>query len=82
MWIEDEGLLSERRAVLGHGLCATLPGETLDGTDEDGDGRIDERGLCFTSADGVLTIQLGLQALTPTGTLLTKVVETSVFPRN
>jgi len=82
VWIESEGLAGERRVVLGHGLCEFLPGETFDGADEDDDGLIDERGLCFSIEGDVLTITLGLQGRTPTGTTLTKVVETSVFIRN
>jgi hypothetical protein len=82
VWIEDEGLPGERRVVLGRGLCELLPGESFDGTDEDGDGRVDERGLCFTFAADTLTIQLGLQSAAPSGTLLTKVVEAAVYPRN
>ena len=80
--LQDVGLASEQRIVLGHGLCEFMPGETFDGADEDGDGRIDERGLCFLLAGDVLTIQVGLQALDPDGHLLTKVVETSAFLRN
>ncbi len=82
LWIESEGLAEERRVVFGHGLCEFLPGETFDGVDEDGDGLIDERGLCFSAEGNVLTIRLGVQGRTPTDTILTRVVETSVFVRN
>jgi hypothetical protein len=82
LWVENEGLPNERRTVLGHGLSALLPGETLDGADEDGDGLVDERGLSFFLEDGLLTIRLGLEAPSPTGQLLRSVVETSVLIRN
>jgi hypothetical protein len=82
LWIESEGLAEERRVVFGHGLSEFLPGETFDGADEDGDGLIDERGLCLSLEGNVLTIRLGLQGRSPTGTILTKVVETAVFVRN
>lgn len=80
--VEDEGLASERRVVLGRGLCEFLPGETFDGADEDDDGLIDERGLCFALADDLLTIRIGVQGPGLARTILTKVVETSVFVRN
>lgn len=82
VWVENEGLPGERRVVWGHDLCEFLPGETFDGTDEDEDGLIDERGLCFSIADGVLTIRVGLQGRGIDGRTLTRVVETSVLVRN
>lgn len=80
--IENEGLASERRVVLGHGLCEFMPGETFDGADEDADGLIDERGACFSIAGDVLSVRIGQQGIGPDGRPITRVVETSVFIRN
>lgn len=80
--IEDEGLASERRVVLGHGLCEFLPGETFNGADEDGDGLIDERGACFSIDGDVLTVRIGQQGSGPDGAPIVRVVQTSVFIRN
>jgi hypothetical protein len=80
--IEAEGQPDERRVVLAHGLCELLPGETFDGADDDADGLVDERGLCFSLEDDVLTIRVGVQEQSPDGSVLTRVVQTSVFLRN
>ena len=80
--IEDEGLASERRVVLGHDLCELMPGETFDGDDDDGDGLIDERGACFSLEDDMLTVRIGQQGRGVDGKSFTRVVETTVFVRN
>jgi hypothetical protein len=82
VWIQRPGEPDERRVIWAHGASEFWPGETFDGTDENDDGLIDERGLCFTITGDVLTVRLAMQGTGPNGNVVTKTFETSVLLRN
>jgi hypothetical protein len=59
-----------------------LEGERPNGTDDNGNGLIDERGLCITVENGIYTIRLTVVGKDSRGRQIFHTVETSVTPRN
>ena len=81
-WIEDPGLPGEKRARWCRYVADYLEGEVPNGLDDNGNGLIDEPGLCFTQENGLLVIRLTLEETTSSGEVLTQSVETIVTCRN
>lgn len=81
-WVEDLGLASERTLVICRGVPDLLEGELLNNLDDNGNGLVDEPGLCFAFEDDALTIRMTLEANLPGGTSLARTFEGQVFCRN
>jgi prepilin-type N-terminal cleavage/methylation domain-containing protein len=81
-WVEDLGLAGERTLVICRGVPDLLEGELLNNLDDNGNGLVDEPGLCFAFEDGALTIRLTLESNLPGGRSLSRTFEGRVFCRN
>lgn len=79
---QDPGGPNDRTVVLARHVREYLEGEEPNGLDDNGNGLVDERGLCVSVSGGVYTIRLTLERKDSNGRLLTRTVETSVTPRN
>lgn len=82
VWTRDVGLPSETSTVLADGVTEFLQGETLNNKDDNGNGLIDERGLCFTVDASSVVVRLTLAARSADGVVVTKTMEKRVFFRN
>jgi len=60
VWTESPGTTDERSATWCDGVPALLDGETLDGNDDNGNGLIDETGLCFVRDGTAVRVWLTL----------------------
>jgi len=80
--VESPGLAEERARVIGRSVPDLLAGETLDGTDENGNGLVDEAGLCFSRSGNMLTVRLTVQGVGPDGRTLTRTWVTNLHCRN
>ena len=67
-----------------HPVREYLEGEVPNGADDNGNGIVDENGLCMTwdANSNLLTIMLTLERVSPNGGLTTRTVQTSVQVRN
>lgn len=81
-WTENPGLANERSVGLVNWVADYLEGELPNGVDDNGNGLIDERGLCFTYVDNLLKIRLTLELPGPNNTIITRTLESQVFCRN
>jgi hypothetical protein len=59
-----------------------LEGELPNGKDDNGNGLVDERGLCFSLSGRTLTVRLSVCSTTSKGAVLTRTFTTSVHLRN
>jgi hypothetical protein len=82
VWVQDVGGANERSVVWADGVSEYLHGETLDTTDENGNGLVDEHGLCFDFDGTSVMVRLTLQARDASGVTLTRTVQERVFFRN
>jgi len=82
VWVQNVGGPNERSTVWANGVSEYLHRETLDTTDENGNGLVDERGLCFTFDATSVIVRLTLQARDASGMTLTRTVQERVFFRN
>jgi prepilin-type N-terminal cleavage/methylation domain-containing protein len=82
IWTQDLGLPTQTSTVLADGVTKFLQGETLNNKDDNGNGLIDERGLCFTVDASSVVVRLSLAARSADGVLVTKSMEKRVFFRN
>jgi len=79
----DPGGANEQRTTLAKGVAEYLAGEVPDGVnDENGNGLVDERGLCFALDGNELTIRLTLRRSSLDGRIYESTAESSVFLRN
>jgi prepilin-type N-terminal cleavage/methylation domain-containing protein len=69
MWTENPGLANERRTRWSNDVAPLLEGETLNGVDDNGNGLIDEAGLCFSREGNLVTIGITIRAAGPSGPL-------------
>jgi hypothetical protein len=82
VWTQDVGGAGERSIVWSNGVSEFLRGETLNVLDDNGNGLLDERGLCFVFDGTSLIVRLTLQARDASGVILTRTVQERVFFRN
>jgi len=81
-WSENPGLGSTLTTYWSSGVTDLLEGELLNGLDDNGNGLIDEAGLCFTREDALVTVRLTLQEDQGDGTPMTRTWTTRVSCRN
>lgn len=81
-WVQSAGLPSEHSVSWTQRVSQLQVGETLDGTDENGNGLIDEGGLCFSFEDSTLVVRMTLSTTTPGGDVLIRSFEARMDPRN
>jgi type II secretory pathway pseudopilin PulG len=82
VWTQDVGGANERSLVWANGVSEFQRGETLNILDDNGNGLVDERGLCFTFDNTSVIVRLTLQARDASGVVLTRTVQERVFFRN
>jgi prepilin-type N-terminal cleavage/methylation domain-containing protein len=82
VWTRDVGLPTQTQTVLADGVPKFLQGETLNNKDDNGNGLIDERGLCFAVDNSSVVVRLTLSARSAAGVIVTKTMEKRVFFRN
>lgn len=82
LWIQDLGLPSQMTTVWAANVPAYLDGELANGKDDNGNGLVDEAGLCFTFDGASLIVRLTLRVRSSTGTMLTHTGQDRVFFRN
>jgi hypothetical protein len=82
VWVQDVGGVDEVSVVWVNGVSEYLRGETPDTKDENGNGLVDERGLCFDFDATSVIVRLTLQARDASGVRLTRTVQERVFFRN
>jgi len=81
-WVQDAGGPGERTVVWANGVSEYLRSETLDTTDQNGNGLVDEQGLCFDFDGTSVIVRLTLQARDASGVVLTRTVQERVYFRN
>ena len=81
-WIQDAGGADERSVVWANGVAEYLRFETLDTTDQNGNGLVDEQGLCFDFDGTSVIVRLTLQARDASGVILTRTAQERVYFRN
>lgn len=83
VWITDLGLESERTRVVGRGVRRSLEGEIPGNqTDDNGNGLVDEPGLCFDLRQGRVDVHLTLDTENAVGGVARTNVLRSVSTRN
>ena len=81
-WSRNPETEAEQRVVWTSLVAPFLEGELPNGMDDNGNGLIDESGLCFDVVGDSVTIHLTLQRVGDDGQVTTKTVETTVTCRN
>lgn len=81
-WSDRVDMESERRVVWSNIATPFLEGELPNGMDDNGNGLIDEKGLCFDVDRNAVTIRLTLERVTSDGEVVTETVSTTVTCRN
>lgn len=75
VWTRSIGQPDESSVVLTRAVPDFLDGESAAIADENGNGLVNERGLCFTFEDGLLVVRLTLARPAQGGTTTTKTLE-------
>jgi hypothetical protein len=78
----DPGTSDERQDVLATGVSALLEGEIDNDEDDNGNGLVDERGICFFLKGHILEMRLTLERSDGNGGSVKETVETSIAIRN
>ena len=81
-WIQNVGLASQTTKTLTHDVPTLLERETANGADDNGNGLVDEAGLCFNFNGSSVDVRLSLRARSSTGQTLTHTARQRVFFRN
>jgi hypothetical protein len=68
--------------VVATDVRSYLEGETFDGTDENGNGLLDERGFCLDFGTGCVTVRLSLEGRDKEGHAIVATLERTVAFRN
>ena len=88
---DDDGLVDEHRLVWtqgtrsvtwARGIRAQLEGEIPNDVDDNGNGMVDERGLCFRLDGDTLTIALSVETRDPDRRLVVRTATTAIRLRN
>jgi hypothetical protein len=80
--IKDWNGPSERTVILCRNVRELAEGETANGLDDNGNGLVDEKGLCFDLSEGNLSLRLTVERRDPNHQLVTRSFESSVWLRN
>jgi type II secretory pathway pseudopilin PulG len=81
-WIQNLGLPNETTTVWTESVPAYLQGETANGADDNGNGLIDEGGLCFSFTGPSVVVRLSMRTKTSSGTTLAHTGQERIFFRN
>ena len=81
-WTESAGLPEELQSGVCTGVPALLSGELMNGADDNGNGLIDEAGLCFVRSGDLVSVYLTVQRPGPDGEPLSRTWTASVLCRN
>jgi prepilin-type N-terminal cleavage/methylation domain-containing protein len=82
VFIRNPGLPSQQETLLARGIRSRLQGEFPNGADDNGNGLVDERGLCFAVEGEALVIRLSLEGRDTKGRIITRTATTAVRLRN
>lgn len=82
VWTQDPALATEQSVTWVSGVPALLEGELGNGLDDNGNGLVDEPGLCFTRIGGVLVMRITLEREGASGETLVRTFESRITPRN
>jgi hypothetical protein len=82
VWTSNVGLPTQRSTVWADYVSEYLQGESPNGVDDNGNGIVDESGLCFTVDGTSILARLTLQARDSSGVLLRRTVSARIFFRN
>ena len=80
--VEDPGGPGERSTVLATRVRVLQGGEELNGLDDNGNGLVDEAGLCFDQEESLLTIRLCVEGVGPSGEAIVRTFEDALVLRN
>ncbi len=82
VWTQNPDQANERNVVWSNSVPDQLAGEKANGVDDNGNGLVDEAGLCFAFHGKTVEIELTLQRPGPDHRMLTRTVHTRVTCRN
>jgi prepilin-type N-terminal cleavage/methylation domain-containing protein len=82
VWCENPGQPDEKRIVWSKWVGEYMEGEFPNGEDDNDNGLIDERGLCFVVEGNRVIIRLTIEKPGPDGKLYRRKLETTVTCRN
>ncbi len=82
VFIRNPGLASQQETLWARGVRSYLQGEFPNGADDNGNGLIDERGLCLAVEGEALVIRLSLEGRDTKGRIMTRTATTAVRLRN
>lgn len=82
VFVRNPGLASEQETLWARGVRCYLEGEFPNGADDNGNGLIDERGLCFAVEGQALVIRLSLEGRDTKGRVIVRTATTAVRLRN
>ena len=80
--VDNAGTADERLTVLTHWVREYLEGEIPNGKDDNGNGLVDEPGLCFDVIGEVWTIRLTLERRDSKNRSVMHTAQTSIKTRN
>lgn len=80
--VRNAGTAAETEVALASGICSYLDGEVPNGLDDNGNGLVDERGLCFQLQGESIVIRLSVEGRDSKGRVMVRTVTTAVRPRN
>jgi hypothetical protein len=82
LWRKNPGMPGELRVAWCNVVRPYLDGEVFNGSDDNANGVIDEKGLAFVIDRDAVTIRLSLERIGPAGEPITQTVQTTVTVRN
>jgi prepilin-type N-terminal cleavage/methylation domain-containing protein len=82
VWIQDVGLPTQRQVVLSKYVREFLQGETPAAGDENGNGLLNESGLCFDFAGNNVNIRMTIERFDSQGVLITRTFQSTITVRN
>ncbi|HEX5137081.1 MAG TPA: prepilin-type N-terminal cleavage/methylation domain-containing protein [Planctomycetota bacterium] len=80
--VRNAGTAAETEVPWEGGIRSYLEGEVPNGLDDNGNGLVDERGLCFALDGESIVIRLSVEGRDSKGRVLVRTVTTAVRPRN
>jgi prepilin-type N-terminal cleavage/methylation domain-containing protein len=80
--VRNVGTEAEIEVPWESGIRSYLEGEVPNGLDDNGNGLVDERGLCFALDGDSIVIRLSVEGRDTKGRILVRTVTTAVHPRN